>query len=179
MTAASTFPRTVPLLGLALLLSLGSGACARDDSLSVEGSALLQVPGEAETGFDFPERVRLAEEGVAAPADAIAGSCTLGETAAGDPVLRVSLEVPPGTALEGVAMERFSLRLPLEGAERSDAELTLTLAEGGASARSAEGCALRVLYARDGEAGVTVDCAILTPRGVGDVDAELFFAGCR
>ncbi len=173
MTVASSLPRFVLLSVLALT------ACGRDASLSVEGRALLMVPGEAETGFDFPERVRLAEEGEAAPADAIAGSCTFGETSSGDPVLRVSLEVPPMAMLEGIAMRRFSLRLPLEGAERSEAELTLTLAEGGVSAGPSDECVLELVEVRGGEASVMVDCGVMTSRGPGDVDAELRFAGCR
>lgn len=167
-------PRLLPVLCVAMAFA----GCADDAELSVDGSALLTVPGEAVTGFEFAERIRLAEALEVAPAGAVAGTCEV-QGEADERALFVALEVPPGTALEGIAMRRFALRVPLVAESASPAELQLTLAEETVTAATSEDCAIGLVYQTGSEAGVTVDCAVETSRGVGDVDAELFYSGCR
>lgn len=163
---------------LPTILALSAVACADDDPgyLRVRGAAVAVLPDGTETGFDFPNDVRLDDDRIARADGRIAGHCTIGTGGEGEhDVLHVGIR---RTGADGdLGLRRLEIRMddPMRGEVR--AQLGNDSYEG-----SSEGeCMLSRPYVerQDGLAAVVADCVVAGGDGrTAQLAVDLQFVGC-
>lgn len=163
-----------------MILLVALTACADEDPgyLRVQGVAVVVLEDGTETGFDFPNDVRLDDDRIA-PADGrIAGHCTIGTGGEGEhDVLHVGITRTVADAESELGLRGLVIRMddPLSG------EVQAELGHASLSGSSEAECTLSRPYVerQDGLAAVVADCMLAGPEGESaQLAVDLQFVGC-
>lgn len=173
--------RRLLLLGaLAAVAPTLAAGCANDDEgyLRAQGAAVAVLPDGTETGFDFPNDVRLDDDRIA-PADGrLAGHCTIGRGGEGEhDVLDVAIVRTGEPAEDDLGIRSLTVHLD----DPATGSLTAELAGATFSAESGATCSVSRPYVetRDGLAAVMADCTVADPDGrTAQLIVDLQFVGC-
>lgn len=169
-----------PLLALGVLGLLAG--CGGETGLTVRGSAEVDT-GDAQTGFQFPEEVRI-DEVEASAEGRVTGLCEMRQMrgeADDEDVWGVVVEIHRGGTVDDLGLTSLTVMQRTDAAAeegRVEAELGATLYTSDAGGA----CSVEVDYAvRDsGMVGLIGTCEVQDPDGnPADVDLELHLVGCR